>query len=326
MRYLDFERPLVDLQRKIDDLINYANDHSLDLSTEIESLKKALREEEKRVFGGLTPYQRIKLARHPERPYMLDFVRRIFTDFYELHGDRAFRDDAAIVSGIACLGQRRVALVGHQKGRNTEENIRRNFGMANPEGFRKALRVMKMAERFQMPVISFVDSSGAYPGIGAEERGQSEAIATNLMEMSQLRVPVIVVVTGEGGSGGALAIGIGNRILMFENSYYAVCTPEACAAILWKDGSKAPEAAPVMKILSADLKEMNIIDEILREPFGGAHRDVEAMAEILQEALERNIDQLSEMSGEQLAQHRYERFRHLGQFIKKAPSSQAVVA
>lgn len=320
MRYLDFEKPMIDLQRKIDDLTRYARDHNLDLSTEIEPLKRALKVEEERIFNNLSPFQKIKLARHPERPYMLDFVKRIFTDFVELHGDRAFRDDPAIVSGIARLENRSVALVGHQKGRDTDENIRRNFGMAHPEGFRKALRVMRLAERFQMPVISFIDSAGAYPGIGAEERGQSEAIATNLLEMSRLKVPILVVVTGEGGSGGALAIGIGDRILMFENAYYAVCTPEACAAIIWKDGSKAPDAAGVMKILSADLKKLGIIDEILPEPFGGAHRDVNRMATTLKEALQRNLRELGEIPLKDLPSHRYDKFRKMGVFLSQNTS------
>jgi len=326
MRHLDFEKPMVDLQKKIDDLTKYARDHHLDLSTEIEPLQRALKVEEEKIFNGLTPYQRIKLARHPERPYMLDFVRRIFADFVELHGDRNFRDDPAMVTGLARLDGRPVALVGHQKGRNTEENIHRNFGMSHPEGFRKALRVMQLADRFHLPVITFIDSSGAYPGIGAEERGQSEAIARNLLEMARLKVPVLVVVTGEGGSGGALAIGIGNRVLMFENAYYAVCTPEACAAIIWKDGTKADEAAPVMRILSADLKRLGIIDEILPEPFGGCHRDPSRMAATLKEALLRNLEQLCQIPREEIPDHRYHRFRNLGVFVSKASSNQAGAA
>ncbi len=326
MRYLDFEKPVVDLQKKIDDLTTYAEDHDLDLSAEIEPLRRALEMEEKRIFSNLTPFQRIKLARHPERPYMSDFVQRIFTDFVELHGDRNYRDDPAIVSGIARFEGRRVALVGHQKGRDTDENIHRNFGMAHPEGFRKAMRIMKMGERFKMPVITFIDSAGAYPGIGAEERGQSEAIARNLLEMSLVRVPIVVVVTGEGGSGGALAIGIGNRVLMFENAYYAVCTPEACATILWKDVSKAQEAAPVMKIMSADLKRLGIIDEILPEPFGGAHRDASHGASTLRAALARNLEDLEKLSDDQLVEDRYEKFRKMGEFVSGNSSSQAGVA
>jgi len=326
MRYLDFEKPMIDLQKKIDDLTKYARDHHLDLSTEIEPLKHALKVEEERIFSNLSAYQRIKLARHPERPYMLDFIKRIFTDFIELHGDRTFRDDQAIVAGLAQLDGRPVALAGHQKGRDTEENIRRNFGMAHPEGFRKALRIMQLAERFQLPIITFVDSSGAYPGLGAEERGQSEAIARNLLEMSRLKVPVIVVVTGEGGSGGALAIGIGNRVLMFENAYYAVCTPEACAAIIWKDGTKASEAAPVMKILSADLKRLGIIDEILPEPFGGAHRDPDHIARTLKESLLRNLAELDQIPRDKLPNHRYERFRKMGVFVSKASSGKVGAA
>jgi len=326
MRNLDFEKPMLDLQKKIEDLTKYARDHHLDLSTEIEPLKRALKMEEKKIFSNLNAYQRIKLARHPERPYMLNFIKQIFADFVELHGDRTFRDDPAIVSGLAKLDGRSVALVGHQKGRNTEENIRRNFGMAHPEGFRKALRIMHTAERFQLPIITFIDSCGAYPGIGAEERGQSEAIARNLLEMSRLKVPVIVVVTGEGGSGGALAIGIGNRVLIFEHAYYAVCTPEACAAIIWKDGTKADEAAPVMKILAPDLKRLGVVDEILPEPFGGAHRDVAKMAGTLKEALLRHLEELDQIPLERLPDHRYDRFRKMGVFLDKNSSSHAGVA
>ena len=318
MRYVDFEKPIIDLQKKIEDLTRYARDHHLDLSTEIGPLQKALKLEEERIYNNLSPYQRIKLARHPERPYMADFLKLLFKDFIELHGDRNFRDDPAIVSGLAKFEGQSVALIGHQKGRNTEENIHRNFGMAHPEGFRKALRIMKMAERFQLPIITFIDSTGAYPGIGAEERGQSEAIARNLLEMSLLRTPMIVVVSGEGGSGGALAIGVGNRVLVFENAYYAVCTPEACAAIIWKDGSKAPEAAPVMKIMSSDLKGLGVIDEIVPEPFGGAHRDPIKMAETLKEALLRNLDELKKIPLSEIADHRYDKFRKMGKFITKS--------
>lgn len=315
MRYVDFEKPIIDLQKKIEDLTRYAADHRLDLSTEIEPLKRALEIEQQRIYTNLTPYQRIKLARHPERPYLMDFINRLFEDFVELHGDRLFRDDPAIVSGIASFDGRPVALVGHQKGRDTEENIRRNFGMAHPEGFRKALRIMKLAERFHLPIFSFIDSTGAYPGIGAEERGQSEAIARNLLEMSLLRTPIVVIVTGEGGSGGALAIGIGDRILIFENAYYAVCTPEACAAIIWKDGGKAPEAAPVMKIMPHDLKSLGVVDDILPEPFGGAHLDPAAMAETLRKALVGALAELGRIPRDELPGQRYAKFRQMGRFL-----------
>jgi acetyl-CoA carboxylase carboxyl transferase subunit alpha len=321
MRFIDFEKPIIDLQKKIDDLSRYAQEHELDLSSEIEPLQKALEAKEKEIFSGLAPYQRIKLARHPERPYMMDFIRRIFDDFIEMHGDRNFRDDPAIVAGLASLDGRPVALAGHQKGRDTEENIRRNFGMAHPEGFRKALRVMQTAERFQLPIICFIDAAGAYPGIGAEERGQSEAIARNLLEMSQFKTPIIVVVTGEGGSGGALAIGIGDRVLIFENAYYAVCTPEACAAIIWKDGSKAAEATPAMKIMPPDLKRLGVVDEIISEPFGGAHRDPDTMAKTLKKTLLKHLKELDKIPLEQLPDERYDKFRKMGMFVKESAAS-----
>lgn len=315
-RALDFERPIVELQKKIEEMTRYASERSIDLSTEIVALESKLHEVEKKVFKEITPWQRIQLARHPDRPYFLDFVRRIAPDFFELHGDRAFGDDAAIVGGLATIEDRSVVMLGHQKGRDTKENIKRNFGMAHPEGFRKALRLMKLAEQFGLPVITFIDSSGAYPGVGAEERGQALVIAENLMGMAQLKTPIIVVVTGEGGSGGALAIGVGNKVLMLEHAYYAVCTPEACAAIIWKDRSKAPEAVTSMKILSNDLLRLGIIDEILPEPMGAAHRDYDETAETIKQAILRNLDELEQISTEKLSQKRYEKFRKMGVFLK----------
>jgi acetyl-CoA carboxylase carboxyl transferase subunit alpha len=314
MRYLDFERPLQELDQKIADLQSMQETHRLDLEAEIKALRSKRNQILESIFAGLHPYQRIQLARHPDRPYLLDYVKLLMTDFYELHGDRHFGDDAAIVSGLACFRGQSVAVIGHQKGRNTQENIHRNFGMANPEGFRKAMRVMRLAERFRLPVISFIDSAGAYPGIGAEERGQHEAIANNLLEMSQLATPLVVVVTGEGGSGGALAIGVGNRVLIMENAYYAVCTPEACAAILFKDRSQAPDAVHYMRILAPDLLALGVIDDIIPEPLGGAHRNWEAAADKVGDYLERHLQQLQQLSREEIVRSRYEKFRRMGQF------------
>ena len=275
MRYLEFEKPLREIESKIEQLEVYAKSRDIDLSGEIKPLREKLTNLLDEIFSHITPWQRVQLARHPDRPYTLDYIRMITNDFVELHGDRCFADDEAIVAGLCSIGGRSVAIIGHQKGRDTEENIRRNFGMPHPEGFRKARRVMDTAARFRMPIITLIDSPGAFPGIGAEERGQHVIIAENLEFMSQLPVPVICVVIGEGGSGGALAIGVGNRVLMLENAYYAVCTPEACAAIILRDRTKASSVAGTMRIVSQDLKELGLIDEIIPEPLGGAHRNPE---------------------------------------------------
>ncbi|HNT33442.1 MAG TPA: acetyl-CoA carboxylase carboxyltransferase subunit alpha [bacterium] len=315
-RALDFERPLVELQSKIEEMTRYASERGIDLSTEISAMKEKLQEVEKSIFSQLTPWQRIQLARHPDRPYFLDYITRMTTDFFELHGDRCYRDDAAIVGGLACLDGRPIVALGHQKGRDTKENLKRNFGMAHPEGFRKALRLMQLAERFGLPVLTFIDSSGAYPGVGAEERGQALIIAENLLGMAALNTPIIVVVTGEGGSGGALAIGVGDRVIMLEHAYYAVCTPEACAAIIWKDRTKAAEAVESMKILSGDLHRLGIIDEILPEPMGAAHRDYDRMAETIKQAVLRNLAELDQIPKEDLSRKRYEKFRRMGIFEK----------
>lgn len=317
-RALDFERPLVELQNKIEEMTRYASERGIDLSTEITAMREKLQEVEKSIFSQLTPWQRIQLARHPDRPYFLDYITRMTTDFFELHGDRCFRDDAAIVGGLAFLDGKPIVALGHQKGRDTKENLMRNFGMAHPEGFRKALRLMQLAERFGLPVVTFIDSSGAYPGVGAEERGQALIIAENLLGMASLKSPIIVVVTGEGGSGGALAIGVGDRVLMLEHAYYAVCTPEACAAIIWKDRGKAAEAVESMKILSGDLHRLGIIDEILPEPMGAAHRDYDRMAETIKQTVLKHLAELDEIPREELPQKRYEKFRRMGVFEKSA--------
>ena len=322
-RALDFEKPIVELQNRIEEMTRYAERQAIDLSGEIKPLKQRLKEVEEKILSELTPWQKIQLARHPERPYFMDFVQRISTDFLELHGDRCYRDDEAIVGGLAYLEERPVVLLGHQKGRDTKDNLKRNFGMAHPEGFRKALRLMQLGERFGLPVITFIDSSGAYPGVGAEERGQALIIAENLLGMAGLKTPIIVVVTGEGGSGGALAIGVGDRVLMLENAYYAVCTPEACAAIIWKDRSKAATAVESMKILSSDLYELGIIDEILPEPRGGSHRDYDAVAGTIKEAIIRNLEELEKIPLEEIQGKRYEKFRKMGVLEKRISEAQS---
>ena len=314
MRYLEFEQPLWQIEAKIAELETYARSREIDLSEEIAPLRRRAQELLGEIFDNLTPWQCIQLARHPDRPYFLDYVRMIATDFLELHGDRNYGDDQAIVNGLCAIEGRSVAVIGHQKGRDTEENLRRNFGMAHPEGFRKAMRIMELAGRQGLPILTFIDSAGAYPGIGAEERGQHEAIARNLMIMAELPVPIICVVTGEGGSGGALAIGVGNRVLMLEYAYYAVCTPEACAAIIHKDSSRASTTAEGMRIIAPDLLELGIIDEIIPEPRGGAHRSPEITAENVKKAILHHLDELSQLSPEELVEDRYRRFRKMGVF------------
>ena len=314
MKYLDFERPIEELDRIIQQQKDYYQKTGFDVAGEIDALQRKRQQLIRDIFYNLTPYQKIQLARHPERPYCLDYIRMMCTDFLEMHGDRGFGDDPAVVGGLASLEGRSVMIIGHQKGRDTEENIRRNFGMANPEGFRKALRLMELAERFRKPVICFIDSAGAYPGIGAEERGQAEAIARNLMRMSARRTPIIVVVTGEGGSGGALAMGVGDRILILQNAYYAVCTPEACAAIIFKDSSKASTAVSSMRIMAEDLVELGVVDEIVSEPVGGAHQNWEETAGNLKAALIKNLDLLCKLPPEQLTEQRYAKFRAMGEF------------
>lgn len=326
MRYLPFEKPLREIESKIEELQAYADSREIDLSDEIAPLKEKLRQNLDEIFSHLTPWQRVQLARHPNRPYCLDYINYIVEDFVELHGDRAFRDDEAIVCGIGAIGGRSAAFIGHQKGNDTEENIRRNFGMPNPEGFRKAERIMEMANRFGIPLITIIDSPGAFPGIGAEERGQHEAIAKNLEVMSQLSVPVISIVTGEGGSGGALAIGVGNRVLILENSYYAVCTPEACASIILKDSSQASNIAGQMKIVAPDLKQLGIVDEIVPEPLGGAHRNFEQTADNIRNAVLKHLQEYDDMEPDQIAEDRYNRFRQIGVFYEAPPPDIDVVS
>jgi acetyl-CoA carboxylase carboxyl transferase subunit alpha len=314
---LDFEKPILELERRIDELRKSAAVGDAGANDEIAPLQEQLRALRVEVYKGLTPLQRVQVARSPKRPFTLDYVRLAFTDWLELHGDRAFHDDAAIVGGWARLDGETVMVIGHQRGRDAKENIHRNFGMPHPEGYRKALRHMKLAEKFQVPVLTLIDCMGAWSGIGAEERGQSEAIARNLFEMSQLTVPIIATIIGEGGSGGALALGVADRVLMLENSVYSVITVEGCAAILWKDG-KSPEmrerAASALRITAPDLMELGVIDEIVPEPAGGAHVDHEAMATTLRETLSRHVEELRRVKPEKLVRRRREKYLKMGVF------------
>lgn len=311
--FLDFEQPIAELQAQIDELRHVSEHNSaVDLSEDIRRLEKKNEELTKKIFGDLGAWQVSQMARHPQRPYTLDYIEHIFTDFDELAGDRAYADDKAIVGGIARLDGEPVMVIGHQKGRETKEKIKRNFGMPRPEGYRKALRLMEMAERFKMPIITFIDTPGAYPGVGAEERGQSEAIARNLKVMAGLTVPVVCTVIGEGGSGGALAIGVGDRVNMLQYSTYSVISPEGCASILWKSADKAPVAADAMGITAQRLKELKLIDNIVEEPLGGAHRNVEKMAKHLKERIQQDLNALRPLDNEQLLEQRYQRLLGYG--------------
>jgi acetyl-CoA carboxylase carboxyl transferase subunit alpha len=309
---LEFERPIVELRQKITELKEYTKTTDVDLSSEINKLEIRLEKLERDIYENIKPWDRVQIARHPNRPTTLDYISYLFDDFFELHGDRTFADDEAIVGGIAKFKGLPVTVIGHQRGKDTKENIRRNFGMPHPEGYRKALRLMKQADKFNRPIICFIDTKGAYPGKAAEERGQSEAIARNLFEMAGLKVPVVCVVIGEGGSGGALALGIGNRIFMLENSTYSVISPEGAAAILWKDSSLAKQAAESMKITAPDLRELGVIDEIIPEIKGGAHKDVKRQAEEIEKVLKSSLKQLLKQSEDELITDRYQRYRTIG--------------
>jgi acetyl-CoA carboxylase carboxyl transferase subunit alpha len=309
---LEFEKPILELETRIAEL--RASENEAATRDEATKLEERLRRLQQRVYGSLSAWQRAQIARHPKRPHALDLYKLLLDDFVELHGDRVFGDDLAIVGGLAVFEGEPVVVVGHQKGRDTRENIARNFGMPNPEGYRKALRLMQLADKFSKPIVTFIDTPGAYPGLGAEERGQAEAIARNLREMAALRTPVVAVVTGEGGSGGALAIGVANRVLMLEHAIYSVISPEGCAAILWGDGAKAPEAAQLMRITAPDLQKAGVIDAVIPEPLGGAHRSWEDTAANLRTALREHLGQLRSLSGDGLVQDRYEKFRRIGVF------------
>ncbi len=314
LNFLDYEQPIAELEAKIDELRYMSSDTDLNITEEIQKLTDKSVELTQSIFADLSPWQTTQMARHPNRPYTLDYIERIITDFEELHGDRAYADDQALITGIGRLNGRSVVVIGHQKGRDTKEKVARNFGMPRPEGYRKALRVMKLAERFGMPVITFIDTPGAYPGIGAEERGQSEAIARNLFEMSQLKTPIISTVIGEGGSGGALAVGVADHLMMLEYSIYSVISPEGCASILWKSAEKAPDAAATLGVTSDRLKGLGLVDTILSEPLGGAHRDVDAMASRVQNAIEEKLTELEQLSAEDLIEQRQQRLLSYGEF------------
>lgn len=310
----EYEGQLTQLLDKIKDLRAFAQEQDLDLSKEIEALEQKAADLRTRMYANLTPWQKLQLARHIKRPTALDYIDRIFTDFTQLHGDRQFRDDPALVGGIALLGGRPVTVLGHQKGRDTKDNIARNFGMPHPEGYRKALRLMTQAEKFRRPILCFIDTPGAYPGLGAEERGQSEAIARNLRDMAALKVPILNMVTGEGGSGGALALGVGDGLLMLENAVYSVISPEGCAAILWKDAARAKEAAAALKLTAQDLENLGVVDEIIPEPQGGIHNDWDAGSAVIKEALTRHLDIFDDLPVDKLLQRRWRRLAAMGRW------------
>jgi len=312
--YLDFEQPIAELQAKIDELKNVGSDNAINLDEEIQRLQGKMRQKIKGIFKDLSPWQISQLSRHPLRPYTLDYVEKIFDEFHELHGDRAFADDHAIVGGLAKFRGRSVMFIGQQKGRDTKAKVFRNFGMPRPEGYRKALRLMNMAARFHLPLITFIDTPGAYPGVGAEERGQSEAIAKNLQVMSRLPVPIVCTIIGEGGSGGALAIGVGDRVNILEYSTYSVISPEGCASILWKDAANAEEAATALGITSSRLKELGLVDKIIPEPLGGAHKEPDVVAQHIGDCLESQLDELQELTTEELLENRYQRLLSYGEF------------
>lgn len=309
---LEFEQPLRGLIEQMEHLHQLSAENNLDLSKEIKSIEKKIEDTKKSIYSNLSPWQRVQLARHPQRPYAYDYIERIFTGFQELHGDRAFRDDRAIIGGTAFLNGESVMVIAQHKGRTTREKLKHNFGSPYPEGYRKALRLMKMADKFDMPIITFVDTQGAYPGVASEERHVSEAIAVNLREMSRMRSPIISTVIGEGGSGGALGIAVANKILILENAYYSVISPEGCAAILWKDRAKAPEAAKALKFGAAEIHELGIVDKVIAEPVGGAHADPDKAAALLKEEIESQLAGLKKMSPEERIEQRYDRFRNMG--------------
>ncbi|MEP7325151.1 MAG: acetyl-CoA carboxylase carboxyltransferase subunit alpha [Gemmatimonadota bacterium] len=313
---LEFEKPLAELERQIEDLKRLGVERQIDVDSELKSLENRLETLRAEIYRNLTPIQRVMVARHPRRPYTLDYLSTIFTDFIELHGDRLYRDDPAIVGGWARLDGLSVMVIGHQKGRDTKENLKRNFGMAHPEGYRKALRLMNLAAKFEAPVVTLIDTPGAYPGLGAEERGQSEALARNIVEMASLPTPCVAVVIGEGGSGGALALGVADRVLMLENSVYSVISPEGCAAILWKDAGQRERAADALKLTAKDLIEFKVIDEIIPEPIGGAHLDPDATGESLRSTLIRHVGELRRIKPDKLVRRRAEKFANMGAFTE----------
>lgn len=316
---LDFEKPIIDLEKKIKDMQDYAASEGVDLNDEIARFQEKAQKLQQEIYSKLTPWQRVQLARHPQRPYTRDYINGMVEDWVELHGDRAYGDDPAIVAGVGKIAGEKVFIVGHQKGRDTKQKIYRNFGMAHPEGYRKALRVMKLAVKFKRPIICFIDTPGAYPGTGAEERGQAEAIARNLYEMAKMPVPILIIIIGEGASGGALGIGVGDRVLMMENTWYSVISPEGCAGILYRDDvTKAPVVAEALKLTAHDLLEQGVIDEVITEPVGGAHRDHESAVKILKEHILKNLDELKKIEPDELIESRIEKYGKMG-FYEKHP-------
>lgn len=311
---LDFEKPIVELEDKLEDLRQHSRDNNVNLDPEVQRMEVKIEETKKAVYSNLTAWQRVQIARHTARPYSLDYLQLSFSDFIELHGDRRFAEDPSMPGGFATIGGHKCVVIGHQKGRDTKENIHRNFGCANPEGYRKAMRLMRMAEKFGRPFVALIDTPGAYPGIGAEERHIAESIAVNIRDMMTLRTPSVAVVIGEGGSGGALGIGVCDRVLMLENAYYSVISPEGCAAILWKHRKHAPEAAEALKLTATDLKEFKLVDEVIPEPLGGAHQDHEAAINNLRKAIARQLDELAKVPMEKLLEDRYEKYRRVGFF------------
>lgn len=318
MSALDFEKPIIELEAKINDFKKMGKNKKIDCEPEIKKIEQKIEKMKQEIYSNLTDWQRVQIARHPNRPYTLDYIHLMTSEFIELHGDRLFADDLAFVAGFAKLNGQKVMMMGHQKGRDTKDNIRRNFGCAHPEGYRKAMRLMRLAEKFGIPVVVLIDTPGAYPGVGAEERGQAQAIAENLMDMAQLKTPIVATIIGEGGSGGALGVGVADRVLMLQNAYYSVISPEGCASILWRSSTKAPDAANALKLTAEHLLKFGIIDEVVPEPQGGAHRDPQAVAAQLKKAILKNIKELSSFSSEDLLEKRYEKFRRIGHFSQTA--------
>jgi len=316
MSILDFEKPIVELESKIEELKHFGTDKNISLDPEIKKLEEKLEKMKSQIYDRLSVWQRVQIARHPDRPYTLDYIRMITRDFMELHGDRQFADDLAFIAGLAYLNGTKVLIMGHQKGRDTKENVLRNFGCAHPEGYRKAIRLMRMAEKFQLPIVIFIDTPGAYPGVGAEERGQAQAIASNLRDMVGLTTPIVAIVIGEGGSGGALGVGVADRVCILQHAYYSVISPEGCASILWRNSVKAPEAAEALKITGEHLLKFGIVDEVIPEPQGGAHKNPEQVATILRDTILKYINELSVLPKDQLIEQRYNKFRQIGEFLE----------
>ena len=313
---LEFEKPLLDLEKQLEEIVKSSHDSDLDFSTEIKAIEKKIEQTKRHVYSDLTPWQKVQLSRHPNRPYSLDYIEKIFSDFEELHGDRSFKDDLAIVGGVARFEGASVMVIAQQKGRNTEDNLKRNFGCPNPEGYRKALRLMNLANKFGLPIISIVDTPGAFPGIGAEERHVAEAIAVNLREMASLKVPIVALVIGEGGSGGALGVAVANKVLILENAYYSVISPEGCAAILWKDRAFSSNAAEALKLDASELLKLGIVDEVIPEPIGGAHRNWDLTSVSIRKSIASNLSELSVLSATKLVDQRYDKFRKMGEFTE----------